>query len=147
MRTLGIVGSEGAKFTEETENTARNLLYNLIRQEWSKSKDLKVVSGACHLGGIDVWAIEMAKLHGLETEEFPPAHKSWEKGYKLRNIQISEASDKVICVTIKELPPDYTGMRFPKCYHCNTAEHVKSGGCWTMHHARKAGKEWELYVI
>lgn len=140
---LGIVGSEAAKFTPETEKTAKNLIYNLILQKGAT----KVVSGACHLGGIDQWAIEMAKFANIETEEFPPATKSWEYGYKPRNQLIAKASDLVICITLAALPPDYKGMRFPKCYHCMTDAHVKSGGCWTMHYARSIGKQGELYVI
>jgi hypothetical protein len=112
-----------------------------------KAEATKVVSGACHLGGIDVWAIEMGKLLGIETEEFPPDTRDWTFGYKPRNMKIAKASDHVICITLKELPPSYTGMRFPKCYHCMTDTHVKSGGCWTMHYARSIGKDTDLYVI
>jgi hypothetical protein len=57
------------------------------------------------------------------------------------------ASTKVVCITVRELPLGYKGMRFDWCYHCRTGAHVKSGGCWTMKQAAKLGKLTELIVI
>lgn len=141
MSKLGIVGSEGAKFTPKSEQTAREIIAALI-----KGAEL-VVSGACHLGGIDKWAIEEATKQGIPTQEFPPKTLKWEGGYKQRNLQIVDAADTVICVTVKQLPEGYKGMRFSKCYHCNTDEHVKSGGCWTMKQAMRQGKQGILVVV
>lgn len=141
---LGIVGSEAAKFTSETEEIARLQ----IRAQFEMYPYIEyVISGACHLGGIDIWAIDEAKKKGLKILEFPPKKLQWEGGYKQRNIKIAELSDKVVCITLKQLPGSYKGMRFSKCYHCNTNSHVKSGGCWTMKYAFKLGKETELIVI
>lgn len=140
---LGIVGSEGAKFTDSTWAKARVILRELI----SHPDVTKVVSGACHLGGIDVWAIEIAKELGKETQEFLPATQSWLDGYKPRNLQIAAASNWVICLTVAKLPPGYKGMRFDFCYHCKTNTHVKSGGCWTVKEARKMGKKGDIIVI
>lgn len=141
---LGIVGHEAAKFTAETEAMARSIIVHEIRFMATVSK---VVSGACHLGGIDVWAIEEAKKLGIATQEFPPTNRSWEYGYKPRNILIAEASDKVISLVVKVLPPSYVGMRFKLCYHCKTDSHVKSGGCWTAHYAARLGKPFEIVEI
>jgi hypothetical protein len=138
---IGIVGSEGAKFTPETERKARELIRDLLVPGDT------VVSGACHLGGIDVWAVEEAKKLGLAYEEYPPETLSWETGYKPRNLRIARASDIVVCITLRRLPPGYAGMRFDRCYHCGTDTHVKSGGCWTMKQARKMGKGGSLLVI
>ena len=44
---IGIVGSEAAKFTEHTKRLAMQEIERII------SIDCVVVSGACHLGGID----------------------------------------------------------------------------------------------
>lgn len=137
----GIVGSESLKFDERTERLARQVI-----------KDLcvladHVVSGACHLGGIDVWAIEEAKALNLRATEFPSKTHSWEDGYKPRNIQIAEAADRVVCITLRKFPQGYSGPRFPFCYHCKTAEHIKSGGCWTVKYAQKIGKSGEVIVI
>jgi hypothetical protein len=140
---LGIVGHEAAKFTTETTNLAWEILLKRIITENAHT----VVSGACHLGGIDIWAAEAAYTLGREIVEFPPADLSWSKGYKPRNIQIAEYSDKVICIVVKKLPEDYSGMRFTYCYHCKTDSHVKSGGCWTARYAGKLGKPFEIIEI
>ena len=138
---LGIVGSEAAKFTPVTEVAARGIICDLC-----ENGD-EVVSGACHLGGVDVWATEEARALGLNVREFPPASQSWPH-YRARNIQIAEASDIVHVITVRELPPDYRGMRFASCYHCKTAAHVKSGACWTAHYAeRQLGKAACWHVI
>lgn len=143
MYTIGIVGSEAAKFTSETEEKARKVIRKLLL---SRKYDF-VVSGKCPLGGIDVWAIEEAKLMGIATHEFPPKVNSWQNGYMPRNIKIAAESDHVACITLKDLPPHYTGMRFKLCYHCGTSSHVKSGGCWTVKYAKKIGKTGEIIVL
>lgn len=128
---LGIVGSEEAKFTVKTEAEARRQIIRLFQLY----KPRLVVSGACHLGGIDIWAIQEARNFKIPTEQYPPDKLSWQY-YKKRNIQIAKASTIVVCITVAKLPPDYKGMRFPFCYHCGTSSHVKSGGCWTTKYAR-----------
>jgi hypothetical protein len=139
---LGIVGAEAAKFTRVTEQAARELIRSLLTKDVTS-----VVSGACHLGGIDIWAIEEAQKRELPTLTFPPRHKSWATGYKPRNIKIAEASDRVVSIVVQVLPADYTGMRFRLCYHCGTDTHVKSGGCWTVKYAKEIGKTGEVLVI
>ncbi len=140
---LGIVGSESAKFTDATKGSAISEIYDLIQS----TRATKVVSGGCHLGGIDAWAIRAAKDLGVDTHEYLPKTRSWNGGYKQRNMAIAEASDFVVCITVKELPPNYKGMRFPYCYHCKTDEHIKSGGCWTVKYAKSLGKKTEVIVI
>lgn len=122
---IGIVGHESAKFTAATEAEARAIIRACLNPG-----DV-VVSGACHLGGIDIWAVEEAKKLKLAYKEYPPKKLSWEGGYKERNIEIAKDSDIVIVIVVKELPASYKGMRFSGCYHCHTTDHVKSGGCWT----------------
>lgn len=141
---LGIVGSEAAKFTPERHLRAIEWIGSLIE----KYKPSKVVSGACHLGGIDKWSIGVAKNFGCDTEEFPPKTRNWE-GYKARNIQIAEASDRIVCITVATLPPGYKEGGWERyCYHCRTDKHIKSGGCWTVKYARdKLGKSGEIIVV
>ncbi len=105
------------------------------------------MSGKCPLGGIDLWAIEEAEHAGLLTEEFAPKNNAWDTGFKPRNIQIARASALVVCITVAKLPDTYRGRRFPLCYHCKTSDHVKSGGCWTMHYAESIGRRGKLWVI
>lgn len=144
--TIGIVGSEAAKFSPETEEAAKEMIRAIILHD----KPEMVISGACHLGGIDIWAIQIAKEMGVRFHEFPAHWHTWTYGYKPRNIKIAKASDKIYCLTIKQLPETYTGMRFHHCYHCNTPpdHHVKSGGCWTMKFAKAVlKKQTKLIVI
>jgi hypothetical protein len=143
MKVLGIVGSEDAKFTDETRQRAISEIRGLILRH----RPTCLVSGACHLGGVDQWAAREGRLHGVRVVEYPPAVRRWSGGYMERNIQIAKESDIVVCITVKELPPDYKGMRFRMCYHCGTDSHVKSGGCWTMKYAEKLGKETQLIVV
>lgn len=159
---LGIVGSEGAKFTPFTEGQARFAIRDLLK----KYQPTAVVSGACHLGGVDIWAIEEAMKardlvgHTAIGTEYPTKVQQWdppgEIGYKARNLLIANDSDIVVCITLKGLPRGYDGMRFQTCYHhphtyngkpFGYPAHVKSGGCWTMEQARKMGKHTELIVI
>jgi hypothetical protein len=129
---IGIVGSEEAKFTEMGKIAAKLYLRILI----NKPDVEEVVSGGCHLGGIDIWAAEIARELGKPVTEFKPRHLTWNGGYKERNLQIAERSDVVYCVTVDKLPDDFKGMKFEHCYHCNKDNHVKSGGCWTMKKAK-----------
>lgn len=129
---VGIVGSEGIKFTPETKQKA----IDKIRELLTRPGVTEVVSGGCHLGGIDIWAEEVGHELGLVVTVFHPAQRTWEDGYKPRNLQIATYSDEVHCITVKVLPASYHGMRFTHCYHCGTDSHVKSGGCWTMHRAK-----------
>lgn len=136
---IGIVGSEEIKFTKEGKQQA----ISLIRQILSEPNVTEVISGGCHLGGIDIWAEEIGRELGLIVTVFKPKSLSWEGGYKERNLEIANNSDVVHCITVDKLPASYTGMRFNSCYHCRRNDHIKSGGCWTMHKA-KFGK---LHII
>jgi hypothetical protein len=145
---LGIVGSEGAKFTAETEIKARELIRKILAP--LGLMDI-VCSGKCPLGGIDIWAIEEAKKMGFETLEFPPKVNSWAEGYKPRNIQIAKASDMVVCISVLQYPESYKGMKFSRCYHhndeSNVEMHIKSGGCWTTKYTRSLKKPTQLIVV
>ncbi|HEV8364572.1 MAG TPA: hypothetical protein VGQ52_13740 [Gemmatimonadaceae bacterium] len=143
---VGIVGHEAAKFTPQTEATARRFIRGYLKGG-ARDLNLAVVSGACHLGGIDIWAIEEARALGLPTVQHPPEKRQWEGGYKQRNILIAEDSDVVLSIVVRELPATYTGMRFEFCYHCRTKSHVKSGGCWTAKYAQRLGKRGTIIII
>jgi hypothetical protein len=142
---IGIVGSEEAKFSPVGKLGAQKLIGELLTTPKLTYDHVisKVVSGGCHLGGIDKWAIEIAKELGLPTQEFLPKTRSWEEGYKPRNLQIANTSDFVFCITVDVLPPTFVGMCFDYCYHCKTNGHIKSGGCWTL----KKAKRGKLYVV
>ena len=139
---IGIVGHEAKKFGPQAEQearaTIRSILYEAAVENFTGLPEIIVVSGHCHLGGIDIWAGEEAANLGLETDIYPPKYLDWSRGYKPRNLLIAKNSDIVHCIVVDRLPRDYEGMRFKSCYHCGTDTHVKSGGCWTAKRAKKA---------
>jgi hypothetical protein len=139
---LGIVGSEAAKFTPETEALAKAEIRILLA-----SAD-GACSGECHLGGIDIWTHEIADNLGIPFIPCPPKTRNWD-GYKKRNIKIAEISNRVACITVATLPPGFKEGGWERyCYHCGTDSHIKSGGCWTVKYARnKLGKPGEIIVI
>jgi hypothetical protein len=146
--SLGIVGSEAAKFTANTERIARDEIRRLIKRFIiDRNASGGVVSGGCHLGGIDKWSVEEAALLGVPYIEHVPASRTWSLGYRPRNIRIANDSVRVACLTVKEFPDSYSGMKFPYCYHCKTDSHIKSGGCWTAHYARNLGKPACIIVV
>lgn len=142
---IGIVGHEGAKFTPAAEGRARKAIRLLL------SPGDVVISGKCHLGGIDIWAAEEGRAMGLEVIEHEPEVLQWnpigKKGFMARNLDIARDSEVVYSIVVDELPRDYRGMRFELCYHCNRKDHVKSGGCWTAKQAVKLGRRGEIIII
>lgn len=143
---LGIVGHEAAKFTKKGEKEAKDYITRLLTYTWPVEA---VVSGGCHLGGIDIWAEEIAKARHIPTEICYPEKLQWLGGYKERNQKIAELSDAVVCIVVVRLADSYTGMKFDGCYHCGMKEknHIKSGGCWTMKLAKAQGKFTRLVLI
>lgn len=145
---IGIVGADDRKFSDTQEAWARRRILEVIKRD----KPTHVVSGRCPKGGVDIWAIEEAKRVGLITAEFPAEKNVWE-WYKKRNIQIAEACDKVVCIAVRRAPfMKSLPARTYKCVHCLKSgmpytQHVQSGGCWTMHYARRLGKAWQLILI
>lgn len=139
---LGIVGHEALKFTPATEALARAAIYEEILARGATM----IVSGHCHLGGVDIYAEEIAALMGLPTRIFAPKQLWWNGpyGFKARNLDIANFSDLVLCVVVREYHPGYEGLRFEGCYHClsRTPPHVKSGGCWTAWKAK--AQAWRI---
>lgn len=134
---IGIVGHAADKFTPGTEAQARRVIAAILARPGTI-----LVSGGCHLGGIDIWAEEEADRLGIEKIIHLPVHRRWEGGYKQRNIKIAQDSDQLLVIVVTDYPPGYRGMRFTGCYHCKErrSAHVKSGGCWTGNVAEQLGK-------
>lgn len=131
---LGVVGHEQAKFTSHTEALARSAIVEVIERLGAHT----LISGHCPLGGVDIFAEEIATLHGLKMEVYAPKVNQWSGpgGYQARNMLIARNSDIVLCVALKDLPDAFTGLRHEGCYHCigkgsPVPTHVKGGGCWT----------------
>ncbi|MDD5304316.1 MAG: hypothetical protein PHS14_14555 [Elusimicrobia bacterium] len=140
---VGIVGHEAAKFTPETEAEARRVIRAML-----ESPDRVLVSGHCHLGGVDIWAEEEADSLGRKKIIHAPKVLCWEGGFKPRNLAIARDSDIVLVVVVAQLPDTFSGMRFESCYHCRERKppHVKSGGCWTAWQAWKLGKDATWHI-
>ena len=66
MAKIGIVGHEAKKFNAETEAKAREIIRSLLTSEDT------LISGGCHLGGIDIWAEEYADKMNLKKQIFLP---------------------------------------------------------------------------
>ena len=139
-KTIGVVGAERSKFTANQVFVVRRLIADLIR-----GYD-RVVSGACHLGGVDLWAVRVAREKGLSVTEYPPETRDW-AGYKARNLLIARDADHVVCIVVSRLPLGFKGLTHRLCYHCGIDDHVKSGGCWTAWRAVEMGKTASLVIV
>lgn len=140
---VGIVGNSANKFTVLGAARAKEE----IRRFLQETKPRLVVSGACPMGGVDIWAIEIAKKLGIKTREFAPEVNQWNPpgkyGFMARNLDIAKA-DVVLCVLAEDFPPGYKGPNYGDCYHCKgrNPKHVKSGGCWTALRCKK--QVWKI---
>ncbi len=140
---VGIVGHEEKKFSEFAEAEAKKRIRSILTEGEVEA----MVSGGCHLGGIDIWAEEIAVELGIHPIIHLPSSKQWNPGYRARNLKIVRDSDILHNIVVTEYPKGYSGFTFDACYHCGTGTHIKSGGCWTMRQAGKAGKEVRLWLI
>lgn len=147
---IAIVGHEEKKFTAQGKEDALKKIHDiLLNGVILGNSEPILVSGGCHLGGIDKWAEEVARKN-LFTEPliFLPKRQTWSpNGYKERNLEIAAECDELHCIAVRVLAPSYRGMRFDSCYHCNRDDHVKGGGCWTMKQAAKLGKPTYLHIV
>lgn len=142
---IGIVGAEGAKFTRKMEAHARLLIRGILTS--AGDQNARVVSGGCHLGGIDIWAEQEAAKLEMGAIVHRPKKLAWEGGYKQRNLLIARDCTVLHNIVVATYHSGYTSMRFPLCYHCNTTDHIKSGGCWTAKQAEKLGKRAIRHVV
>jgi hypothetical protein len=139
---LGVVGHAAEKFTERTEALARQA----IRDACQRHGATLVVSGHSPMGGVDIWAEEIAAGLGIPMLPHAPKVNRWDGdgGFKDRNLAIARDSDLVLVVVVKDFPPGFTGKKFPYCYHCKDRNppHIKSGGCWTAWQGKR--QEWSI---
>jgi hypothetical protein len=150
MAKIGIVGNGADKFTALGQERAYKQIFAILCHEDT------LVSGHSPVGGVDIWAEEVARTMGAQLDlKIPDVHQ-WNPvgryGYRARNIDIADSSDIVHVIVADEYPQDYHGRRFPVCYHCaqwggEAEDHVKSGGCWTGYKAKELGKEVYWHVI
>jgi len=161
MSRIGVVGNGEDKFTPHQHIRVLQLIASLIQDDRfrSDSPHTVIVSGHSPLGGVDIWAENVADMLNVEKDIYAPVLRSWGKpdakrgekdyGYKARDLDIAKNSDTVHVIVAHKYPNNYTGRRFPICYHCKgrNGEHVKSGACWTAMQAERMGKPAVWHVI
>ena len=149
MFNVGFVGHGSDKFDARTELIAKELIYNILDDTEKVHGVISMVSGHSPMGGIDIWAEEIALSLGILLDLKIPKQQKWDShyGYKQRNLDIARSCDTLHVILVKNYPENYNGQRFNLCYHCKTSDHVKSGGCWTGKQAKKLGKEVIWHII
>jgi len=149
---VGIVGHGADKFEDWSEAKAKEVIRQIISYYVNSGENVTLVSGHSPVGGIDIWAEEIAVEFRIDTDIKTPRQNVWdaEYGFKQRNIDIAR-SDVVHVILVKHYPPQYKGRRFDVCYHCVkhhlTFTHVKSGGCWTGWKAKEFGNNLHFHII
>lgn len=117
-----------------------------------------LVSGHSSMGGVDIWAEDIAKSMGIPSIIHPPKEDNWSRGYRPRNLLIARDGDEFHVIVVRKYPDRYTGRRFtvkdtqtgeilPFCYHCKVMDHVKSGACWTANKGISQGKKGTWHII
>jgi hypothetical protein len=168
---IGIIGHGADKFTEETKQKAISIIRETLLQakvDYSKKvRDIinagcagsceteaitdvpTLVSGHSPLGGVDVFAEDIADELSIPKLIFAPKDFSWGGGYgyKARNVDIAKNSDVLHIIVVSKYPPNYVGKKFEICYHCNSTTHIKSGACWTGNLAKTLGKKVVYHII
>ena len=141
---IAFIGHEERKFTPRTQEAAIQEMQRILRV----TEQPTIVSGRCHLGGIDIWAEELADRLSIPKVIYPAVVHQWDgggqDGYKQRNIKIAFKADVVVVLVVATLPPGYPPDKWNRgpCYHCakrasdvGRPRHVKSGACWTAWYA------------
>ena len=142
MNKVAIVGTSKIR-TREEENDIRDSI-TVILKKYS-ALNTKVISGGAE--GVDSIAVNIAEMHGFDTQVFLPKIKKWEPptkdGYKSRNIQIANECNELFCIALP--------YRLTKCYHHSDnekiREHENTAGCFTLNIAKTQNKPVELIVI
>lgn len=138
---IAIVGHAAEKFSDLTEVIAKATISKIL--SGYSARDV-LISGGCPMGGIDIWAEEIADAKGMGKTIFKPKINQWNPdgyGFKRRNIDIAKSCDILYNIVVRDYPKGYKGKKYFD-YHCadtemEDIEHVKSGGCWTAWRAKE----------
>ena len=143
---VGIVGNGADKFNSLQVSKVKDLITLLLQDAGTV-----LISGHSPVGGVDIWAEEIALQLGIGLDIKTPKAHSWSGiyGYRGRNLDIAKSSDIVHIIVSQQYPEGYEGGRFKICYHCGSERppHVKSGGCWTGIKAQALGKTVIWHII
>lgn len=148
---VGIVGNGSDKFTSLGAFRAKELIREILLHYEQAHGEVTMVSGHSPVGGIDIWAEEVASALDMPLDLKIPEVNQWDPpggyGYKARNLDIARDSAVTHVILADIYPVEYAGRRFAYCYHHRHGEgyppvtpenHVKSGGCWTGKQANEA---------
>lgn len=130
---LAIVGT--SQHLLEKEHTAISKLI----VEWIDTLDPSlIISGGAT--GVDGLADTIAHELNKPFLAILPKTKTT-MDYLLRNRQIAEQCDLLICFTTKRIVTEF-------CYHHTPKErHQKTAGCYTMNFAANLGKPTKIFVV
>jgi hypothetical protein len=133
---IAIVGASRLTGNEEADTRkACGLILNQMIKEWGTSELIFISGGA---SGVDTIAETTANGLGIKCEIYKPTEKNWD-AYKVRNIKIAESCDVIYCLPTK--------VRIQPCYHCDSKDHERSGGCYTAKHAKSLKKEVHIVPL
>jgi len=131
---IAIVGTSHLT-TEDEKDKALNRIESIFN---SYPDDTTYITGDAE--GIDKLVGTYGHNHTIII--IKATDKTWggRQGYKQRNIRIAELADYVYSIA--------TEIKKTRCYHCDTPDHERTGGCWTKRFAiDKLGKEGETIII
>ena len=142
---IAIIGNSHNKFTNFGYECAKEQIVRIL----SHYKPEIVISGHCHLGGIDIWVEQIARALGYPLDLKIPKQLEWdnEYGFKQRNIDIAKSCDMLFCIVVNKYPYNYEGIKFNGCYHDNLFDHVKSGACWTLKYTQNLNKFTQRIIV
>ena len=153
MANIVIIGHGQDKFTPVLTVMAQDIIKTLVE----KHKGDIILSGNSPCGGVDLWAMQEGLKHGRYDDacHYAPNHSHWDCGkpdcfgFKARNIKLAEMADFMYIIVVDQLPPNYRGRVYPRCYHCHKTRphHIKSGACWTGWKAVAIGKKVVKWLI
>jgi hypothetical protein len=146
---IGIIGNGTDKFTEAGRRRAVAEIHNIFNDSEGLDDGITLVSGHSPVGGIDIWAEDVARELGYTLDLKIPRQHTWDAayGYKQRNLDIARDSDELHVILVDTYPKEYRGAKFKICYHCYTDKHIKSGACWTAKQAQALGKNVFWHII
>ena len=142
---LAIVGTS-INFSDNEDRDIRQTIALILKDY--VPLETTIISGGAK--GVDSIAHEIALLLGFAVKPILPLGIGW-KFNKVRNIEIAEDCDKLICISV----PVHT----EKCYHHKKGEnetdeayqkrtdHEKTAGCWTLNKVKEMYKPYQLIVI
>ncbi len=157
---LAIVGAQEDRWNSFERTFIEDLIRGMLAEDEDGVRPI-VISGHCPMGGVDIWAEEIAEELGCKMVIYAPEVNQWEdritqydsnefhdKGYKSRNIQIAEACDTLVCFSpafqhgknptlVEDIIPD----------NVKQIEEIWNGGVWTAVYAQKIGKRVLRVVV